>query len=158
MDLVRVEYELELITKMIWQPHLPCELVRVYDISPETLTGRTRGACVHIIGAWNGSVSVEGSINITNWITERMLGVKHEDITETDWQGVMRELTNVTGGNVKGLLGHNNILSTPRAWEGEGFKFTIPETPEVLRLYFSCDDQNFIVRLHEGQLDVDDLE
>ena len=158
MNLIRVESELELITKMIWQPHLPSELVRVYDVSPDSLVGNTRGGCVHIIGKWNGSVSVEGSIEITNWITKKMLALKGEEIAEADWQGVIRELTNVTGGNVKGLLGHNNILSTPRAWVGQGFQFSIPDTPEVLRLYFSCDDQIFIVRLHEGQLDFDELE
>ena len=153
-----MESELELITKMIWQPHLPSELVRVYEVSPARLIGATRGGCVHILGNWNGSVSVEGSSEIIDWITERMLGVARDCISDSYWQGVIRELTNVTGGNIKGLLGHNNILSTPRSWVGKGFSFSVPDTPEILRLYFCCEDQIFIVRLHEGQIDFDDIE
>ncbi|MCC6932065.1 MAG: chemotaxis protein CheX [Deltaproteobacteria bacterium] len=152
MNLLHIETELEAITKMIWQPHLLDELVRIYDLDEATKTSATLCACVHILGGWNGSVSIECSKQMAEWVSRRMLYID-DDIEDYDWQSVMKELCNVTGGNLKGLLGENCILSTPRALECNNFSFVIPETDEILSLIFSCSDEYMIVRLHEGTID-----
>ena len=153
MDLYHIETELESIIKMICQPQLADEIVRVYDFSEEQRHGTTQGACVHILGGWNGSVSIECADRISRSISKRMLYIEDDD-SECDWQCVMKELANVIGGNIKGLLGENCILSTPKAVEGEGFNFSIPETTEILSMIFCCSDEYMLVKLHEGDLDL----
>ena len=157
MDLARVRQELEVITRMIWQPLLKDELQLVPEIPEEHRIATTRGASVHILGGWFGSVSVECTVELSRTVAARMLGTDEEQLAEEDWSSVLKELTNITGGNIKALLGHNCILSTPGVWAGEDWTFAVPETEERLALVYAAEGEHFIVRLHQGRLDLSGL-
>lgn len=142
--------ELERVTTMIWEPACDGMVVRIEALSSRQADCETKGACVHILGGWNGSVSVECHHELALLVTRRMLEISQEP-TEEDWKGTIRELANVTGGNIKGQLGQGCILSTPRAFENSSFKFDIPETAEVICLDFLAANYPLRVRIHESK-------
>ena len=157
MDLHHIEQELETISRMIWQPNLSLELVRVHELPPEVMNISTYASSVHILGGWCGSISIEITPQMAESVTRRVLEIPENMPVGDEWKGVLKEFANVTGGNIKGLLGENCILSTPSAVFSKDFSFSIPETPELVKLFFCCDQYYFIVRLHQGSLELSDL-
>jgi len=75
-------------------------------------------ACVDIVGAWNGVVSVECDEVLAREIARRMFGSEPGAIVEGDLMDAMREVANLIGGNVKGALAGGCALSLPRATRG----------------------------------------
>ncbi len=157
VDIEHIQSELNTITKMIWESSVDSKVLPVTCIPDNIIPCKTHSACVHILGGWHGSISIECEQTLTEKVARKMLHLGDKKVTKEDWSSVLKELTNVTGGNIKSLLGHNCILSTPNAWEGENFSFKVPESTVFLTLDFSFLESYFRVRIHESFLDLDGL-
>ena len=157
IDIEQVIAELDTVTEMIWEATIRSHVTKVDVIPPDRQHGPTVGACVHILGGWYGSVSIECEYSLAQDIVCTMFQIPNQTVASEDWHSVLKELTNVTGGNIKGLLGDSCILSTPRAWEGHNFAFEVPDSVETLCRHYSILDKFFVVRIHESNLDLDGL-
>ena len=156
METEALANELKLITKRIWQQLVNGELELISEI-PQALRGVvTYGATVHILGGWFGSVSLECSPQLIRRAAATMLNVDQEEVSSELWESVLKELTNITGGNIKKFLGDNCILSIPNIWQGQAWSFAVPETETLVSLCYQNDDGFLIVRVHQGCLDLSD--
>lgn len=154
MNTEQVITELQIVTRMIWESAVNAD-VQSIDIVPEDrLKCLTKGACVHILGGWNGSISIECEDKLAEEAARRMFRIDPDVVSNDDWHSVLKELANVTGGNIKSLLGIGCILSTPRAWEGKGFSFSVPECTEEIRKNFFTLGRYFVVRIHKSNFDL----
>lgn len=107
--------QLEELMRNIWEamllPESPLEAGtprEEYDFS----------ACVDIVGAWNGVVSVECDETLAHALAQHMFGRTPEEVVEGDLLDALREVANLIGGNVKGTLAGGCQLSLPRATRG----------------------------------------
>ena len=74
----------------------------------ERLTG-----CVKITGAWEGVVLLSCSRSLVDRAAGEIFQVAREDVTSEQLQDTLKELTNITAGNVKPLLDQPAYLSLP---------------------------------------------
>jgi chemotaxis protein CheX len=146
--------ELVSVTEMIWEAAVRAQVLTIPEIPQQRAQGETLGACVHILGGWHGSVSIECEKALAEEMARKMFELGEASIPPEDWHSVLKELTNITGGNIKGLLGAGCILSTPRAWEGKDFLFSVPDSSELLKQDFTILGMYFRVRIHESSLDL----
>jgi len=109
------EAQLEELMRNIWEamllPDAPLELGPAreeYDFC----------ACVDIVGAWNGVISVECDETLARELARHMFGRAAEEVVEGDLLDALREVANLIGGNVKGTLAGGCQLSLPRATRG----------------------------------------
>lgn len=70
------------------------------------------GAVVHILGDWMGSVVFQCGPSTARSIAQRMFGLQRVSTEEID--DALREIANIIGGNLKGVLGERCVLSTPK--------------------------------------------
>ena len=79
---------------------------------------------VHLSGGWNGSVSVVVS-EPTSWEIARLMfpGLPEEALSYELVVDAMRELANMTGGNLKSLLPATSTLSLPEfhVWRSDRY-------------------------------------
>ena len=96
----------------------------------------TMTACVQIAGDWPGAVTVSCPTQLAKEFAGAMFGCDGNDLDLEDVMDALGELTNMTGGSVKGLVPGDNELGIPTVAEGERFSMTVPHASEVARLEF----------------------
>lgn len=105
------------ITRDIWSSFLRLDLDAVPDpggpLGPDTVTG-----VVDITGAWQGKVLVETTRSHARVAAARMFAVESSSLDEAEVGDALGELTNMVGGNVKGLLLVLTRLSLPSVLDG----------------------------------------
>ncbi len=114
------------------------ELDAILDASDKQVAdGQRMTGCVQISGAWQGAVLIQTSVNFVREAAVNMLQIKHDDVTPTDLQDVLAEITNMIGGNIKSQVPGPSYLSIPSVTAGQDFQFhlrsthVISETPMV---------------------------
>jgi CheY-specific phosphatase CheX len=110
----------------------------------------TRACAVHILGGWNGSLSVQGTHQFIREVASRTFG--NVDAPEPLQRDSLYELTNVLGGNLKSILGVGCVLSTPKVIDGIGYSFTVPGSVDVCRVVMECLGERALVGVHRGLL------
>ena len=92
---------------------------------------------VRISGAWDGEVRVHCSPELAHRVAAIMFAVDRAAANAAQAEDALRELANVTGGNLMEVLPGPSQLSMPSVWNGEG---TPPQPAGLLlsRLYFDC--------------------
>ena len=109
----------------IWSSFLGVELTPAPDeggpLGGETLTG-----VVHISGAWDGSVFVEATRAHAEAAAEAMFAAEPGSLSPDEVSDALGELTNMVGGNIKGLLLVPTKLSLPSIAGGESYTLRIP--------------------------------
>jgi chemotaxis protein CheX len=113
------------ITRDIWGSFLSLELEQLPDAG-EPLSGETLTGIVHISGAWDGSVFVEVTRAHAEGAAEAMFAAEPGTLSREEVGDALGELTNMVGGNVKGLLGVTTKLSLPSIAGGESYTLRIP--------------------------------
>lgn len=68
---------------------------------------------IFITGAWDGSVSLLCSENLSQRITSGMFRLPSESVSMDDIQDALGELVNILGGNIKPLFPAPSSLSLP---------------------------------------------
>ena len=112
------------ITIDVWSSFLgerPEPGIHVPDFTGVRVTG-----CVHISGTWQGSVLLSGGVCLAEQAAAGMFGVTVEALSDAEVSDAFGELTNMVGGNVKGLLDGQNVLSIPVVTRGADFSVRVP--------------------------------
>lgn len=108
---------------------------------------------VHIVGGWNGAVSVAVDSELGAQFADVIFGSTDVD-KETLTLEVVRELTNIIGGNVKSLLGAQCALSSPKTIFADPQSVLPPESTVVTALHFGCNGGQIEVTLSKSLIDL----
>ncbi len=150
-NIENVIQKIDAVIDTIWNEHLGESPVAI-DIIPEDKKDcDTSVSCVHILGGWDGSASIEIERDL---IVEMAKNIFQKDPEKEDLKSIIKEFTNVTGGNIKGLLGHECILSTPNYSENKDFNYRVPDSKEMIKRIYEIKNGYFIVRVHKSSLDL----
>ena len=104
--------------------------------SEEFVTG-----LVEITGAWNGVVSLHGAEPLVRAAAAVIFGKEEATVTRQDELDAMYELTNILGGNIKGLLPEPCQLSLPRVEEATADCPVVVGAERLSHLAFDCQGQ-----------------
>lgn len=101
---------------------------------------------VHIVGGWNGAVSLAVTPRLGEQFSQKIFGTEagHERSLVLE---VVRELSNIVGGNLKSLLGERCALSSPKTGYLTPESVLPPESEVVEQLYFRCCQEQLAVTL-----------
>ncbi|WP_425616243.1 chemotaxis protein CheX [Anatilimnocola sp. NA78] len=87
--------------------------VATTDFVAEPDSAEQISSFVQISGAWEGTVIVESSLGLARDIAGGMFGISTNSVSEDDLQDALAEITNMVGGNIKGLVNSPSFLSIP---------------------------------------------
>ena len=108
--------------------------------------GNTLASCIHITGAWHGSVTLYCSTDLAKKISTAMTSIPMEDLTFEEIQDVMGEIVNMVAGNVKSLLPQPSTISLPSVAITD-FDLRIPKTEMINTVTFECAQNLFLLSL-----------
>src|SRR5579871_3440979 len=131
----------------VWATMLERDLVAVPSDAVAFTAGETLDGIVSITGAWHGAVVVRISRRLAADVARTLLSLGDEEPTSTDLQDAVGELTNTTGGNIKGLMDGFCHLSLPTVVEGVDYRLRVPSASVVSECGFLCNDEPMVVRL-----------
>lgn len=107
--------------------------------------------CVHITGAWRGTITLAVPPQLARKIAERIHpdgGEMHPEILGE----LVGELTNMLGGNLKALLPPPCYLSSPAVAVGDRFEPPGVTRQRVVRAEFEEDGWPFVATLSETEV------
>jgi chemotaxis protein CheX len=121
----------------VWATLLGLE-VRRRALPTEDEAGRGWAGSVTISGAWQGEVRVQCSVELAHRAAAILFAIDRAAANAEQAEDALRELANVTGGNLMEVLPGPSKLSMPSVWncaEERG-----PDASGLLlsRLYFEC--------------------
>ena len=126
------------ITRDVWGSFLSMDLEHVAadsSVATDPLSGPTMTGCVHLSGAWGGSVLVETTADHAQQAAEAMFAADPGSLSAEEVSDALGELTNMVGGNVKGLLPAPSSLSLPSVAGGESYTMRVPGAVLVVRVH-----------------------
>ena len=130
------EIPIEEITQNVWGSMIGLELQAAPGVAVMPPSKHSISGCVHISGAWDGSVVFECAMNLARRATELMLGMEAGSASSDDVYDAVGELTNMIGGNLKSLVPFPSQLSLPSVIEGTDLKLRIPGTQCLKQVAF----------------------
>ena len=122
------------ITRDVWGSFLAMDLEPV-AADDQPLGGATMTGCVHLSGAWGGSVLLETTAEHAQLAAEAMFAADPGSLSADEVSDALGELTNMVGGNVKGLLPAPSSLSLPSVAGGESYTMRVPGAVLVVRVH-----------------------
>ncbi len=142
-----LEQEISEIAEATWQ------LMVGVEVRPGTRTATMAEpnefvtGLVDITGAWNGVVSLHGSEPLVRVAAAVIFGKEERTVTGQDKLDAMYELTNIMGGNIKGLLPEPCQLSLPRVEEATVDCPDVRGAERLSHLAFNCQGQPMYLTL-----------
>ena len=121
------------------------------DTSGGVTAGRVITGMVQITGDWRGAVAIELSEPLARQATAIMFGMEPDEPAGEDIRDTVGEIANMTGGNVKSLLGGTCQLSLPSVTEGAEYEVSVPGTAVTQVVGFRCGDERLRVSILEQQ-------
>lgn len=109
----------------------------------------TIGACVQLVGAWNGAVLIDCSIPLAREAAACFLGKDASDPTTDEIRDTLGELANMAAGSVKALLPQPTHISLPAVADGDHYDLTVRKGRLLLQCPFECRGMRFLVSLIE---------
>jgi chemotaxis protein CheX len=110
--------DLEVITREVWTSFLdgdPSGLVA----GGEAGTGEQITGCVHLSGAYTGSIMLQCSPPAARDAAAALFSMAPGDVTQTELVDAIGEIANMVGGNVKSMLPGPSMLSLPSVVQGQ---------------------------------------
>ena len=119
--LMAMKHKLEEAVMTIWSTMLGMEAVPTHVNSSDMkrLNSGLLTGCVQITGAWRGAVLVNCYVSLARKLTASMFGMSEHEVTSTDINDALGELTNMIGGSFKAYLPEPSTLSLPAVIEGK---------------------------------------
>jgi len=148
------QIDLSQLTRTIWESTLGLE---VQPIPRPDLSKHRAGVMigqVKITGDWLGTVSLECSGELAQKVARAMFDLNSEEPTREEVRDALAEITNVTAGNFKSLVGGHCQLSMPQVSERMLDPPIAPEVVVISRQAFDCQGEQFVVRIFEGPANV----
>lgn len=112
--------------------------------------GPTLDGIVTITGDWRGAVALQVPKRLAARIATVMFRLGEAAPALEDMQDAVGEITNMTGGNIKGLLPGACHLSLPAVVEGSDYRLRTPGAAVVREVVFDCEGDRGVVRLVAG--------
>jgi chemotaxis protein CheX len=106
--------------------------------------------CVQISGHWRGALTLACSSAFARRAAAAMFGSEEPDVSTEETRDGLGELTNMVGGNVKGLLPGPSRLSLPTVVEGGDYSVAVPGTVVLQEVWLDCEGEPVIVKLLES--------
>jgi len=132
----------------VFHTMLSMEVARLTEVPESALEGPRTVGTVSFAGDVDGMCNIHVSDDFATIMSAAMLGVEPDEVGgEEEVHDVIREISNMIGGNLKSKFGDAGLacaLSTPSITNGTGFTiepFTYP-IPE--RFFFQCQGHTFI--------------
>ena len=113
------------IAREVWGSFLSMDLEPVPD-SGEPLARQTLTGVIHVSGGWQGTVFLETTADHAQAGAEAMFAAEPGSLSPEEVGDALGELTNMVGGNIKGLLPAPNKLSLPSVAGGESYTLRVP--------------------------------
>ena len=126
------------------QPAVPADL-------KIAATERSLIGCVHISGAWEGTVIVEIAAELARRATEVMFDLEPGTASQEEIHDAIGEMANMIGGNMKTLVPSPSQLSLPSVSEGTGLALSVPGARRVNQLALQSEGKLLIVSLMQKQ-------
>jgi chemotaxis protein CheX len=98
-------------------------------------------ACVHLSGAFDGSVVLATSDGFATLCAGRMLAIDEVDLDEEAKADAVGEMTNMIGGSVKALMPEPSSLSLPVVSVGGAARLSFPGAAPLASVSLRCLDE-----------------
>jgi len=104
-------------------------------------------ACVHLSGAYTGSVMVQCSEAAAWLIASALFAAPAESLSESEMTDAIGEVANMIGGNVKSLVPGPSTLSLPTVAHGADSRLSVPGVETVREIAVDWHGHPIIVSL-----------
>jgi CheY-specific phosphatase CheX len=141
-----IEKEICEYTESIWNSILSLKAIPDSDAPENSENDFALAGCVHITGAWEGTVTVDFPMSLAKQVASIMFNLSGENVENELIQDALGELTNMTGGNIKSLLPEPCYLSLPAVAFTDS-NMRVPGSEMVTNVNFKCSGENFRVSL-----------
>jgi hypothetical protein len=148
MELAIVEESISDVTRRLWEGMLHCVLQSVDSIPSALAATHSRSATVRISGAWNGAVLVQMSPTLARLVGEIMFDRAAHLYSELNEPQVpleddliddcLREVTNITAGNLKCALPEPCLLDIPVTGGHDTWEQTLRGKRVLCQLSLRC--------------------
>lgn len=143
-----LEDDLVGLTAAIWDSVLGMGAIPVPPRLAETIPGPRVTSSVNITGEWEGSVALTFSPPLCRRLASGMFGLDDGDLDDELVRDAVGELANIAGGNVKGMVPFETVLSLPQVISGEGYTVSVPGARVLCEAAFDCEGELFTVAIH----------
>jgi len=141
-----IEKEICDYTESIWKSILSLDVKPAQNGSVDAEKDYALAGCVHITGAWNGTVTIHYPMPLAKQVASIMFDLNGEPVENELIQDALGELTNMTGGNIKSLLPEPCFLSLPAVAMTKS-AMRVPGSELISKITFECNGENFQVSL-----------
>lgn len=136
------------IIKHIWNSMLGLNVTRRKEALLESPETRFLTGYVQISGAWNGVFRLDCSFYLARRIAAIMFRFDLSQTSVEDIRDALGEMTNITGGNTKGLLPEPSRLALPVVvLDGSGYANQAPANQIVTQINLECEREPLRVTL-----------
>ena len=140
--------DLTRITRDVWDSFLEADSL-VAQPTPCTLSASQVTACVHLTGAYVGSVTVQCSEAAAWRVASVLFAAPVETLTGSEVTDAMGEVANMIGGNIKSLVPGPSTLSLPTVAHGSDSRLSIPGVETVREITADWHGHPIVISLLE---------
>jgi len=137
------------ITQNILSTMISMSAIPFEETRPPVVGKRLTG-CIQISGEWKGAVVIQASENFTRQAVCNMLQMKPNEVSDSDLEDVLAELTNMIGGNIKSHVVSPSFLSLPSVTTGTDFSFHLKGSKVIAKTSLDCDGEQLDVLVCES--------
>ncbi len=135
--------------QQIWASMLDLTLAPTEYAEPLVHGRGSVGACVQLVGAWQGAVRVDCTLALARTAAQALSGRPDEELTLEEIRDTVGELANMSAGSVKALLPQPTHISLPSVADGSDYDLTIRKGRLLLQCPFICNGERLLVSLIE---------
>lgn len=149
-----MEFDLDALSAMaaeIWESMLGIELTPVGEPEAASTGERTLTGCVQITGEWAGAVTVKCPTALARVFAAAMFMSEPDGLDLDEVFDAFGELTNMTGGSVKGMVPGDCQLGIPAVAEGLDYSLTLPRGVAVAAVGFRHAGQPLEIVVYENK-------
>jgi chemotaxis protein CheX len=107
------------------------------------------GACVQLVGAWQGAVQLDCTLALARRAAISFQGKEAADASLDQIRDTVGELANMAAGSVKALLPQPTHISLPSVADGDSYDFTVRKGRVLLQCPFACEGERLLISLIE---------
>jgi chemotaxis protein CheX len=133
----------------VWSQVLELPLQHVPD-QADLVSGASIQGIVRITGTWTGGIVLQCSSAFAYAAARRVFAGNESALSAEDARDTVGELTNIIGGNLKGILSDGSCrLSLPTVIDAQRISLSEPGARIVSREAFMCSDGPVLVTVFE---------
>ncbi len=138
------------ITQDVWSSFTGTAIRPAYD-QPALDGGHITVSCVAVTGEWQGCVRLACPTQLARMAASAMFDLPAEKLTDDEVADALGELTNMIGGNIKGLLPGPSCLSMPTVTIGASDTVRTPHAVPVNTVSLTCEGLPLTVTVWQAQ-------